>query len=117
MLIHTQCVVLHTLHSVCNFPHSVQFYTECVILHTGCNFTHIELFVTQCVSSHTVCNFTHFVQMFVNMCHGNIREAICVANVRCFVARYFLSYIYALLSVKFSDLKMCRCKKKDQYEV
>ena len=25
--------------------------------------------------------------------------------------------IYALLSVKFSGLKMCQCKKKDKYEV
>ena len=35
----------------------------------------------------------------------------------CFVARQFLSQIYALLSVKFSDLKMCECKKNDKYEV
>ena len=37
--------------------------------------------------------------------------AIFVANLRCFVARQFLSRIYALLSVKFSGLKMCECKK------
>ena len=32
-------------------------------------------------------------------------------DLRCFVARQFLSRIYALLSVKFSGLKMCECKK------
>ena len=36
-------------------------------------------------------------------------------DLRCFVARQFLSQIYALLSVKFSDLKMCECKKNDKY--
>ena len=44
------------------------------------------------------------------LCDGNLRyfcrEAIVVANLRCFVARQFLSRIYALLSVKFSGLKM-----------
>ena len=45
------------------------------------------------------------------------REAICAINLRCFVARPFLSEIYALLSVKFSGLKMCGCKKNDKYEV
>ena len=38
-------------------------------------------------------------------------------DLRCFVARQFLSQIYALLSVKFSDLKMCKCKKNDKYQV
>ena len=38
-------------------------------------------------------------------------------DLRCFVARQFLSQIYALLSVKFSGLKMCECKKNDKYEV
>ena len=38
-------------------------------------------------------------------------------NLRCFVARQFLSQIYALLSVKFSGLKMCECKKNDKYQV
>ena len=28
-----------------------------------------------------------------------------------------MSQIYALLSVKFSGLKMCECKKNDKYEV
>ena len=28
-----------------------------------------------------------------------------------------LSRIYALLSVKFSGLKMCECEKSDKYEV
>ena len=28
-----------------------------------------------------------------------------------------MSQIYALLSVKFSDLKKCRCKKSDKYQV
>ena len=46
-------------------------------------------------------------------CH----KAICVANLRCFVANQFLSQNYALLSVKFVSLKMCECKKKDKYEV
>ena len=32
-------------------------------------------------------------------------------DLRCFVARQFLLRIYALLSVKFSGLKMCECKK------
>ena len=26
-------------HTMCNFTHSVQFYTQCVILHTMCHFT------------------------------------------------------------------------------
>ena len=38
-------------------------------------------------------------------------------DLRCFVARQFLSQIYALLSVKFSGLKMCECKKNDKYQV
>ena len=42
--------------------------------------------------------------------HSNI-------DLRCFVARQFLSQIYTLLSVKFSGLKMCECKKNDKYEV
>ena len=45
------------------------------------------------------------------------REAICAINLRCFVARPFLSEIYALLSVKFSGLKMCGCKKNDKFQV
>ena len=45
------------------------------------------------------------------------RKAICVANLSCFVAKQFLSKIYALLSVKLLGLKMCQCKKKDKYEV
>ena len=45
------------------------------------------------------------------------REAICAINLRCFVARPFLSEIYALLSVKFSGLKMCECKQDDKYQV
>ena len=32
-------------------------------------------------------------------------------DLRCFVARQFLSQIYALLSEKFPGLKMCECKK------
>ena len=32
-------------------------------------------------------------------------------DLHCFVARQFLSRIYALLSVKFPGLKMCECKK------
>ena len=45
--------------------------------------------------------------------------SILVSNIdlRCFVARQFLSQIYALLSVKFSGLNMCECKKSDKYEV
>ena len=43
------------------------------------------------------------------------REAICAINLRCFVARPFLSEIYALLSVKFSGLKMCGCKKMTNF--
>ena len=35
----------------------------------------------------------------------------------CFVARQFLSQIYALLSEKFPGLKMCECKKNDKYQV
>ena len=35
-------------------------------------------------------------------------------DLRCFVARQFLSQIYALLSVKCSGLKICWCKKKGQ---
>ena len=38
-------------------------------------------------------------------------------DLRCFVARQFLSQIYALLSVKFSGLKKSQCKKYDKYEV
>ena len=59
-------------------------------LHTVCNL-------------HTMCDFT--------LC------AICAINLRCFVARPFLSEIYALLSVKFSGLKMCGCKKNDKFQV
>ena len=36
-------------------------------------------------------------------------------DLRCFVARQFLSQIYALLCVKFLGLKMCECKKNDKY--
>ena len=46
-----------------------------------------------------MCNFAH--------CGG----------LRYFVARQFLSQIYALLSVKFSGLKICECKKNDKYQV
>ena len=38
-------------------------------------------------------------------------------DLRCFVARQFLLQIYTLLSVKFSGLKKCKCKKYDKYEV
>ena len=38
-------------------------------------------------------------------------------DLRCFVARQFLSQIYALLRVKFTGLKMCECKKNDKYQV
>ena len=38
-------------------------------------------------------------------------------DLHCFVARQFLSRIYALLSVKFPGLKMCECKKNDKYQV
>ena len=34
-----------------------------------------------------------------------------------FVARQFLSKIYALLSVTFPGLKICECKKNDKYQV
>ena len=40
-----------------------------------------------------------------------------IIDLRCFVARQFLSQIYVLLSVKFPGLKMCECKKNDKYEV
>ena len=73
---------------MCNFVYkSVYKITQCVVLHTDCSFTH------------TVCNFTQ-----------NIDSG-------CFVARQFLSQIYALLSVKFSGLKMCWCKKNDKSQV
>ena len=48
---------------------------------------------------HYVCNFAH--------CGG----------LRYFVARQFLPQIYALFSVKFSDLKICECKNNDKYQV
>ena len=48
---------------------------------------------------HYVCNFAH--------CGG----------LHYFVARQFLSHIYALLSVKFSGLKICECKNNDKYQV
>ena len=38
-------------------------------------------------------------------------------NKGCLRVDRFLSQIYALLRVKFSSLKMCQCKKMDQYEV
>ena len=38
-------------------------------------------------------------------------------DLRCFVVRQFLSQIYALLSVKYSGLKICWCKKRDKYQV
>ena len=72
-----------------------------VILHTA---SHSVLFHTQCVFLQKVCNFTH--------CDGNL----CY-----FVARQFVSQIYAVLSrgnfcyalfsVKFSGLIICECKK------
>ena len=58
-----------------------------------CNFT-------QSVWSYTVFNFTR--------CGGNLRY---------FVARQYLKQIYALLSVKFSGLEICECKKNDKYQV
>ena len=63
-----------------------------------------------CIILHTVCNFTHsvsFYTQFAPFC----REVIFVRNLRCFVARRFSSQIYALLSVKFSDLKIVSVKK------
>ena len=42
---------------------------------------------------------------------------IFVRNLHCFVARRFSLQIYAVLSVKFSDLKKCWCKKSDKYQV
>ena len=57
-----------------------------------------------------MCNFTHsvsFYTQFAPFC----REVIFVRNLRCFVARRFSSQIYALLSVKFSDLKSVSVKK------
>ena len=53
----------------------------------------------QWIVLHTVLSFTH------TMC-------FCIKNIdiRCFVARQFLSQIYALLSVKFSGVKKCWCK-------
>ena len=63
-----------------------------------------------------MCNFTRnvwFYTKFTLFCC----EAFCVTNLHCFVARQFLSQIYALFSVKFTDLKMCQCKKSDKYEV
>ena len=38
-------------------------------------------------------------------------------SLRCFVARQLLLQIYALSSVKFSELKLWLCKKCDKYEV
>ena len=52
-----------------------------------CSFTHSVLFYTMCVILHTVVDYS------------------------------ILSQIYALLSVKFSGLKICECKKNDKYQV
>ena len=38
-------------------------------------------------------------------------------SLRCFVATQLLLRIYALSSVKFSELKLRLCKKCDKYEV
>ena len=63
-----------------------------------------------------MCNFTHsvsFYTQFAPFC----REIIFVRNLRCFVAWRFSSQIYALFSVKFSELKKCWCKKSDKCQV
>ena len=49
-------------------------------------------------------NFTHNVYFYT-------QGVILHNDLRCFVARQFLSRIYALSSVKISGLKMCECKK------
>ena len=102
---YTQCVILPT---VC-------YFTHCVILHSVCDFTRSVWFYAQCVILHTVCNFTHCAILHTvwNICE----ILLCCGDLRCFVARQFLSQIYALLSVKFSGLKICLFEKNGKYQV
>ena len=67
--------------------------------------------MTLCVILHTVCNFTHSVNIYI--CEFLLQNI----NLRCFVPRQFLSRIYALLSLKFPCLEICKCKKNDKYQV
>ena len=62
---------------------------SCVILHTVCNFAQSLWFYIQCVS-YTQCVMLHTF---------------------CDFSKTVLSPIYALLSVKISGLKICKCKK------
>ena len=97
-------VILHTSvvsHAECNFTHSVKFYTNSVGLGTERTFA-------QCKILHTVYNVhTEHIYDF----------ELPDVSLRCFVVRQLLSHIYALSSVKFSDLKLWLCKISDKYEV
>ena len=58
---------------------------------------------------HKVYDIIHSVEM----CEFELPDV----SLRCFVARQLLLQIYALSSVKFSELKLWLCKKCDKYEV
>ena len=85
----------------------------------GENFSTWTIFSPQTPSVVSVTNIRYadlfswnkYVNLFSVMVINAILSAICATNSRCFVARSFLSKIYALLSVNFQDLKYASVKK------
>ena len=102
------CNCTHTL----KFYTNVQFYTQFVISHNVCYRTqHISCDLdTMCNLTHNT-NFSfaisHKINIFYFYCSQGPRVHSNLILIGTFVARQFLSQIYALLSVKFSGLKMC----------
>ena len=69
------------------------YNVHCEALHT-----HYSLYVIM----HTYHNFEHYVQLYIKFTHGNSHS---------FVARQFLSVIYALLSVIFAMGHVRECER------
>ena len=82
----------------CDILEALGYYPlNCVILHSLCNFTRSVWFYSQCVILLTVFALFEIYVKFL-LCYGDLR---------CFVARQFLSQIHAPLSGNCSDLKIC----------